>query len=68
MDGAGAKVEFLGDLGVGHPLGYQTEHLDLPGGEPSRILLGGRGRRSCALRRLLLLPTRALLEIEPRML
>ena len=44
---AGAQEEFLGDLGVGEASGCQLEYLDLPGGEPGRILRG----------RCLLLPT-----------
>jgi hypothetical protein len=34
VNGAGAQVEPVGDLGVGEALGHQTEHFDLPAGEP----------------------------------
>ena len=45
LDGAGAKEEPLGDLGVGHAGGHQPEHLDLPRGESCRMLGQRRTRR-----------------------
>jgi hypothetical protein len=42
LDGAGAKEESLGDLGVGETFGHQPEHLHLPRAKPARML-GRRG-------------------------
>src|SRR5215204_1078810 len=46
LDGAGAKEESLGNLGVGEPFGHQPEHLHLPRCQSARMLLGrgGEGR------------------------
>ena len=42
LDGAGAKEESLGDLGVGESFGHQPEHLNLPRAKPA-WMLGRRG-------------------------
>ena len=42
LDGAGAKEESLGNLGVGETFGHQPEHLHLPRAKPARML-GRRG-------------------------
>jgi hypothetical protein len=41
LDGAGAKEESLGNLGVGEPFGHQPQYLHLTRAKPGRML--GRG-------------------------